>query len=184
MQNQFATPQIYIFGRIVSGVGFPANELFVKYKFLYGVNFNLINGSEKGDTYQSRAFADEEGVAVYFDQPLFLNLSCRSIKGWPKLYVEVWGNDPDGKTFLAGYGTGFIPAKSGFTKFTISCWRPTESLDFNYGEELLCNIPEFYNKEIVYSTEPKFEVTTVSGGQIIVEIETIFKDFALHGIKI
>lgn len=170
-------------GRIISGNGFPANELFVRYKFIYGDNFNLINGNYKGETYQSHAFVDEEGISVYFDHPISLNLSCRSISGWPRLFVEVWQIDDDGKTSLAGYGTNTIPVKSGYSKFAISCWRPTESLSVNLGETFLGNVPEYFDKSVVYSTAPKFNVTTVSTGQIIVEIEAILKDFILHGIN-
>lgn len=184
MQNAFATPQIFIMGRIISGNGFDAKELFIRYKFVYGTNFNLINGIESGESYQSRAFTDEEGIAVYFDQPLSLNLSCRSISGWPKLNVEVWSIDDEGKTSLGGYGTCYIPVKSGYSKMAICCWRPTQSLGLNLGEELLHNIPEFYDKTVVDSTLPKFGVTTVSTGQILIELEIIFKDFILHGIRI
>ena len=184
MSNQFTSPQIYMFGRIVSGNGFSADELFVKYKFIYGEDFEVKKGNVSGETYQSKAYRDEEGIAVYFDQPLYLHLKCTGISGWPKLFVEVWEVDEDEKTSLGGYGIASIPVKAGCSKFPICCWRPTESLSFNFEEAFLGNVPEYKNKFAVETTVSKFGVTSMSTGQIIVEIECLFQNFSFFGINI
>lgn len=184
MQNAFATPQIYLTGRIINAVGFDSNELYLRYQIIIGVNYTLINGVLKGDTFQSLTMEENDINVVYFDQPMYFNLSCRSIKGWPKILVEVWGNDGEGRNSMIGYGTAFFPVKPGYTKMSINCWRPTEESSPGLGETLLGNNSEFFDKSAVYTTDEKFGVYSISTGQVNLEIEMIFKDFKLHGIEI
>ena len=184
MLNAFATPQIYIMGRILNACGFDSEELYLKYNIIFGPNFNVVNGETSGETFQSKAYEEDNINVVNFDQPLSLNLSCRSINGWPKIFVEVWSNDHEGKNCIVGYGTGFIPVKSGFSKMTINCWRPSDNTSPSFKETFLNNNNEFNDKSAVYSTTEKFGVCAISTGQINIELEIIFKDFILHRIEI
>ena len=184
MNNAFATPQLYLTGRIINAVGFDSNELYIKYQIIMGSNFKKLDGVLQGDTFQSLSLQNEEINVVNFDQPLYFNLSCKSIKGWPKILIEVWANDQDGRNSLAGYGTAWIPFKPGYTKMSINCWRPTEEVTTSLGEVLLGNNAEFIDKSAVYSNIEKFGINTVSTGQVNIEVEVILKDFILHGIKV
>ena len=184
MLNDFATPQIYIMGRILNACGFDSEELYLKYNIIFGPNFNVVNGETSGETFQAIAYEEDNINVVNFDQPLSLNLSCRSINGWPKIFVEVWSNDHEGKNCIVGYGTGFIPVKSGFSKMTINCWRPSDKTSPSFKETFLNNNNEFNDKSAVYSTIDKFGVCSISTGQVNIELEIIFKDFILHGIEI
>ena len=184
MLTAFATPQIYIMGRILNACGFDSEELYLKYNIIFGPNFNVVNGETSGETFQAIAYEEDNINVVNFDQPLSLNLSCRSINGWPKIFVEVWSNDHEGKNCIVGYGTGFIPVKSGFSKMTINCWRPSDKTSPSFKETFLNNNNEFNDKSAVYSTIDKFGVCSISTGQVNIELEIIFKDFILHGIEI
>ena len=184
MLNAYATPQIYIMGRILNACGFDSEELYLKYNIIFGPNFNVVNGETSGETFQAIAYEEDNINVVNFDQPLSLNLSCRSINGWPKIFVEVWSNDHEGKNCIVGYGTGFIPVKSGFSKMTINCWRPSDKTSPSFKETFLNNNNEFNDKSAVYSTIDKFGVCSISTGQVNIELEIIFKDFILHGIEI
>jgi len=184
MLNAFARPQLFIMGRILNASGFDTEELYLKYDIIFGPNFNVLNGITSGETFQSIAYEEDNINVVNFDQPISLNLSCQSINGWPKIVVEVWSNDKEGKNCIIGYGTGFIPIKSGFSKMAINCWRPSKSITASLEETLLGNNKEFHDKSAVYSTAEKFGVTSISTGQVNIELELIFKDFILHGIQI
>lgn len=178
IRNYDATPQIFITGRIIKAEDFDLKEMFVKYKFVYGPNFILIDGKDSGETFQNVSYDMETYVA--FDHPINLNLKCRSIKGWPKLYIEAWGTDGDGKNMLQGYNTVFIPFYNGQVKLTCNTWRP----DNGYLKSKLLGVtPQFKHTQFVYSSEEKFEVDSVSSGSIIIELDIILKDFELHGIE-
>ena len=83
MLNAYATPQIFIQGRILNANGFNSDELYIKYKIVINSNFSLIDGILKGETFQCLSSGQENVNVVHFDQPLFLNLACKSITGWP-----------------------------------------------------------------------------------------------------
>ena len=80
------------------------------------------------------------------------------------------------------YETGFILIKSGFTKMTINCWRPSGSTSLSFEERLLGNNNKFKDKTAVYSTAEKFGVCWISTGKVNIELELIFKDFILHNL--
>lgn len=184
MLNAYATPQIYVTGRILSAMGFDSGELCIKYSVIIGSNYSLIDGILNADTFQCLASENDEMNIIHFDQPIYFNLSCSSIKGWPKILVEVWSNDSDGRTCLVGYGTGYFPVKAGYSRMSINCWRPTSEIGQTMSEKLLSNHAEFNDKSVVYSNTEKFGINSVSTGQVNIEVETIFKDFLLHGIRI
>ena len=108
MLNAYATPQIFIQGRILNANGFNSDELYIKYKIVISSNFSLVDGKLKGETFQCLSSGQENVNVVHFDQPLFLNLSCKSITGWPKISVEVWSNEMDSRNCLLGYGCVFL----------------------------------------------------------------------------
>lgn len=184
MIDAFATPQIYLTGRILNAIGFDTDGLYLKYKIIIGTNYNLIDGVLSGQTFVSELNEEDNINVIYFDQPLYFNLACRSVKGWPKILVEVFSNDSDGKSCLAGYGIGYFPVNPGYNRMTINCWRPTKDVGSSLEENLLGNTSEFVDKSAVYTITEKFGVNSVSTGQINIECEIILKDFILHGIKI
>lgn len=67
-----------------------------------------------------------------WDHPIDLYYATRSIRGWPKLYIEVWNIDNVGRysigmckyLWLAGYGITTIPFSPGKNSIEIKCWRP------------------------------------------------------------
>src|SRR4051794_20433589 len=111
MQTTGATPQIFVNGRIVSASNFDSQEMFIKWGLIIGSNFKVIDGKIKGETFQ--VVTEGEDKYVPFDHPMLFNLSCTSIKGWPKFLVELWSTDSDNRNSLIGYGTSFLPFRKG-----------------------------------------------------------------------
>ena len=146
--------------------------------FVYGPNFTLIDGKDKGETFQNVASNEENFVS--FDHPLNLNFKCRSVKGWPKLMLEVWGTDSDNRNSLIGYSCNFIPFLNGNISLKCYTWRPENSVLKSF---FLGITKEFESKSIISSNEEKFQLNTVSTGYVTVELDIIIKDFELHGIE-
>ena len=182
MQSVHATPQIFAMGRIVKASNFEDLELFVKWEIISGSNFKLIEGNSKGETFLGNSRLEDR--EIYFDHPFNFNLSCRSIKGWPKFLFEVWGTDQDSRNRLLGYGTTFLPFKTGNMKIDVPCWRPTESINESTKEFFLGNTAEFVDKSAVYSVDEKFGMNSISTGSVTIEIDIIMKDFGIHGIQV
>jgi hypothetical protein len=180
MRSAHSTPQIFVTGRITKATNFDCESLFIKWSLNFGTNFKLIEGGLKGETFQGEGRYGE--CTINFDHPINFNLSCRSIKGWPKILVEAWSTDIHGRNSLIGYGTSFLPFKKGSSLIKIKCWRPSQNLTSSISERLLGNNPEFIDKSAVFSTEDKFGLHSISTGNVIIELDMIEKDFDLHGI--
>lgn len=71
----------------------------------------LMGGKEAGETYEEiRDSIEEQSV---WDHPFDLHYKAKAIRGWPKLYVEVWQANSSGRYSVAGYGIGVIPFEPG-----------------------------------------------------------------------
>ena len=62
-----------------------------------------------------------------------LHYTCEAIRGWPKLIVEVWGEDSFGRNSIAGYGMLTFPLSNGDFKLEIDCWTPLACLRVSLG---------------------------------------------------
>jgi hypothetical protein len=178
IQSYESTPQIFITGSIQKAFGFNSNEMYIRYIFIYGDNHFLISGCDKGETFQNKSSPIEEYTP--FDHPLNLHLKCRSVKGWPKLLLEVWSTDSHNRNNMVGYGMTTVPFKSGFERMEVSCWRPK-------GNEIKTYITgitsEIEDKSIIFSCEEKFGFEVMTTGVVIVQLDVILKDFEIHGIE-
>ena len=66
----------------------------------------MISGSEEGETFTAQS---SNNYFVPFEHPFDINYSTKSVRGWPKLLVEAWEVDNEGRNSLAGYGVTTIP---------------------------------------------------------------------------
>ena len=74
-------------GKISGASGFGEDTLFMKFWFKSGEMWNVISGTEFGDTFQSTA---SHKKFVPFEHPIDINYTTESVRGWPKIMVEVW----------------------------------------------------------------------------------------------
>ena len=102
--------------------GFDSNRLFCKWELKTGIAWYLLNGKEKGETYEE--IKDETDEYSIWDHPFDIHYKARSMRGWPKFVIEVWEVDTQGRYSLAGYGLGTIPCTPGQHLLKIKCWRP------------------------------------------------------------
>lgn len=49
------------------------------------------------------------GKTIPLEHPFDLNYAASTLRGWPKLCIEVWGIDDDGRNTIAGYGVIGMP---------------------------------------------------------------------------
>ena len=82
------TPQVHIIGELRGATGFDSERLFCKYEFRVGHNWTHMSGKHEGETFEEvRDSINEQSV---WDHPFDLHYKTKAIRGWPKLYVEVW----------------------------------------------------------------------------------------------
>ena len=177
VDSVYKTPQLHIIGKVSYAKDFDCYSLYLKYTFKSGTYWNNISGSISGETFES--IINDEQIAP-LEHPFDINYSTKSMRGWPRLVIEVWQTDSEGKSSIGGYGILSIPMKSGHHKCKIYCWRPQAS----WADKLLGTHPELEFKDILISTQNKFALKTESTGEIVFEFDLLLKDFHLHGICI
>ncbi|CAI2382494.1 unnamed protein product [Moneuplotes crassus] len=178
-----ATPQLHLIGEIKSAKNFESNRLFCKWEFKYGKHLTVIDGNTEGETFEEEK-PDKE-TAFYFDHPFDIHFKVESMRGWPKVVVEVWEVADDGKYFIAGYGTGTIPCSPGSHNIEIKCWRPKDQTWYGYLRESLLGVrSELATKEMLLSSMERNLFESETTGSITVDIGIIAKDFELYGIKL
>ncbi|CAD8102899.1 unnamed protein product [Paramecium primaurelia] len=171
------SPQVFIVGKIAGATNFNNSSIYVKYFFRVGDHWKKISGQEEGETFQS---SSQHSKFVPLEHPIDLNYVTKSVRGWPKLLVEVWEVDDHGRNSLGGYGLTSLPIEPGEYQFDIPCWRPEAS----FFDKLIGAYPELVHRDLLFSGESRFGFKVESTGNIHIELAIITKDFHLHGVQI
>lgn len=173
--SAYKTPQVHILGKIAYAENFDCHGLYVKFSFKSGINWALLAGSGYGETFLS--YINNEQVAP-LEHPIDLNYAAKSLRGWPRVIIEVWVVDSSKKSTIGGYGVVAIPTQSGFHKIKVDCWRPISTT----GDKLLGTYPELEFKDVLISSQSRYGLVTETTGTVTLELDVILKDFQLHGV--
>ena len=150
-----STPQVHMIGEIKGAVGFEHNRLFCKYEVRCGTNWTQLAGKEQGETYEE--IRDEIDEGAIWDHPFDLHFKCNAVRGWPKIYVEVWQADNEGRYSLAGYGLGVVPFTPGHHRMEIKCWAPIKPGFFDQLRASMLGIrPELEFKDMLFSSTERY----------------------------
>jgi hypothetical protein len=107
---------VHLIGKISGAKHFTSDEVYIKYFFKIGDNWKHLSGKVEGETFQSKA---EHGRYIPLEHPIDINFSAKSVRGWPKLLVEVWEIDHHGRNSLAGYSIVTLPFEQGEYKLEL-----------------------------------------------------------------
>ena len=92
---------MHIIGKIAGAENFNTSTIYLKYSFKTSDQWQLMSGITEGDTWQTTS---EHGKFVPLEHPIDINYVVKSIRGWPRLFVEVWQVDNTKRNSIAGYG--------------------------------------------------------------------------------
>ena len=147
-----------------------------------GNNWQLLDGNDSGETfYDSSAHLQDLSV---FEHPINVHYSCKSVTGWPRIYVEVWGVDEYGRHTIYGYGVVSVPCSPGNYNLEIPMWRPEGTTFQKFASLFLGANPELSYTNVVLSANDRFGMQCVSTGSVQVRLGVVTKDFNLHGVCI
>ena len=76
-----------------------------------------------------------------WDHPVDLHYVSRSIRGWPKIFVEVWEVN-ENRHSISGYGEASLPTTPGHHLLEVHCWRPYGNESHRSASEYLGARPE------------------------------------------
>lgn len=180
MDSVFRTPQVHLIGELVGAEGFNTNKVYARWEINVGTDWRLLAGIDQGETFYDSSEHSQD-IAV-FEHPVDLHYACKSLTGWPRLVVEVWGVDVHGRHAVAGYGAIAIPCAPGEYSLKVPTWRPQGTAEHKRLSYYLGANPELVHKKMLLSGNARFGLSTVSSGTVLLRIGVIVKDFHLHGI--
>lgn len=149
---------------------------FVKYSIKYGEKWHLLNGKTEGETFE---YVLENDSQMHIGHSIDLHFSTESVRGWPKIMLEVWVSDQDGRNKIAGYGMAslpIVPWKK--TSVSAACWAPRPGLV----ERMLGSHPELAHKDILMASQPRVGLVGQSCGFVSMSFTCFSKDFDIHGV--
>eukprot|EP00300_Choanocystis_sp_HF-7_P034409 c47133_g1_i1.p2 GENE.c47133_g1_i1~~c47133_g1_i1.p2 ORF type:complete len:185 (-),score=17.50 c47133_g1_i1:108-662(-) len=180
--------EVHIIGQISSACGFPSNSLFCKWELEAGYNgtsgWRVVTGATKGRT-QVDLPEDDAGTGIaVFAHPMDVHYACDSVRGWPRLKVEVWHQDTYGRCELYGYGFVHVPSAPGQFDLEIRTWRPKLSFWESLKAWLVGGSPELVTDDVVTSPMDRFSLVTETMGLVQVSIGIILRGFAENGVSV
>ena len=150
-------------------------SIYVKAEFIYGENWKLISGKAKFESFEVETSTSNTPI----EQPFDLHFISQDVRGWPKLIVEVWVVDTDGRHSIGGYGIISCPFRSGDHVLSIPCWRPKGTWFDNF----IGAHSELQHRSVIVSSLSKFGLKTYSTGKVVVELKIMNKDFSYQGVQ-
>lgn len=118
-------PEVHFIGEISKGFGFfqqhpssffsssssSSSSISCKWKIEWGDSFSILAGESKGQTQYS--LMDEDDRSCTWNHPMDLHFASASMKGWPRIIVQLWELDKYGRTLLGGFGFAHFPCTKG-----------------------------------------------------------------------
>ena len=173
--------ELHVTGQLHSASDFEATGLFAKYEALASDNFRLLQGIAHGHTHVDHPHDDEIALWAH---PIDLHYATKSIDGWPRINIEVWGVDEFGRVELQGYGVAIVPTAPGLHEVRCKTWRPSGSLREQLSSFFLGGVPTLKNRDVISSGSERYRLSTESSGEVVLKLCVVPKDFQRYGVSL
>lgn len=173
--------ELHILGQIVGASKFKRRNVFCKWGFHTGSNFEFLEGVTEG---QTQVDVPLEGEMAVFGQPLDVHYACKGVSGWPKLHFQVWTQDVHSRNDICGYGFCHVPVAPGIHTVECPCWIPEGTAMEKITAFFVGGAPRLKHEDIVYSPGDRYRLMTRSTGLVHVQFQIVLKDFAKYGVVV
>jgi B9 domain-containing protein 2 len=117
---------VHVIGELAGATGFGAGiAVTAKWAFEVGERWELLEGARGGQTQTDTPEGGSE-VAVW-SHPIDAHWAVGAAQGWPRLLLQVWRLDDDGRLEVAGYAVVHVPSAPGSHELSVQTWRPIGS---------------------------------------------------------
>lgn len=170
-------------GQIINGL-FPGKDnLYCKYCFFYGDDWQVISGQEENCS-QIALKTSDSGFRSIWNLPIDVTFRSSNPFKWPSLVVSVYGSDFFGNDVVRGYGATHVPSISGHHERQIATFVPKSSSLLNAFQTWFTGKrAEFLDSRIVAQGNDRSIVRVSTQGMVTVAMDIILKDFHKHGYK-
>jgi B9 domain-containing protein 2 len=188
VSRTFKQPHLHVLGEVVGGVGFP-DGVTCRFALEAGVAGDLAwEKSEGEDAGQTQVAYSEEGDGAdeaVWAHPLDVHFLAGSLRGWPRMTVEVWRLDEAGRMEICGYGMCHVPSTPGVHDVDIVTWRPIGTPLQELAALYIGGAPRLSRASYVYSRRTeRHELLTTGSGTVRVRFELVMRNFPTHGVEL
>jgi len=119
-------PEVHVIGELKGAFDLPHDKVFAKWQFEFDSrNWRVVDGESAGRTWTA-ARPQSDQVAPW-NHPIDVTFVCSGLKGWPKLFLEVFSLDSYNREDLCGYGFCNVPASPGTHLLQVPLYQPSGS---------------------------------------------------------
>ena len=180
-------PEVHVIGEIVGGSGFGAG-VTCKFELDWGDGWECIEGADadggvSGQTHTDYPI-DGTDMAVWA-HPIDAHFGTSNVQGWPKILLQVWKLDGDGRMHLEGYGFCHVPTSPGHVEVEVQTWRPLGTHMQEFASFFVGGAPKLKEMDVVFrkAWESRCHLFTASSGAVHLSLDVILKNFADNNVE-
>ncbi|XKL62909.1 hypothetical protein PGB90_002742 [Kerria lacca] len=157
------------------------DNIYCKYCFVYGSDWELISGIEEGISQVSRKSQDNRKIFI-LNFPLEICFKSTNPYGWPRIVLSIYGLDSFGNDVIRGYGMYHLPVISGKCTKIISTFVPaSSSLLQQMTSWLTGRKPEYIDSRVLAYGDGREVTRVISQGKVWIMFNVMIKDMRKFG---
>lgn len=143
------------------------DNLYCKYSFNYGHDWNVVHGVEHGISQIARRGSGQDSQVFIWNYPVDITFRSSNVFGWPQIVISVYGINFMGKDVIKGYGCIHLPVVPGSHTVYVRLYVPASSSWCNRLTSWITgNPPEFFDAKFVSQGKGR-EVTRVHSNGVV-----------------
>ncbi|KAL3780813.1 hypothetical protein ACHAWO_004459 [Cyclotella atomus] len=182
---------VMVTGTIESVTSLASNELYCRYTFAYGPDWEVVHGVSMGlsqigrcGIVKSRDASEDGSNTIVWNFPIEISFQSTNPFGWPRLALSIYGFDFLGRDVLVGYASLLVPINPGRHTKHLKTFKPVSGgrcqqiLNWIMGTN-----PEYYDSKMVTRSEGRGVTKMISddGSVVKVNLTVTRKDFNSFG---
>lgn len=157
------------------------NEVFLKYFFVFGQDWELVSGLEEGSSQIGHKSIDNR-QKIAFNFPLDVTYKSTSPFGWPQLVLSCYGQDVFGNDVARGYGVTHLPMSPGRHRIKIPLFVPESTSKLQqFLAWLRGRRPEYVDPRVIAHGEGRDVTRVKSQGFVELSFNIATKDMRKLG---
>ncbi|XP_065222053.1 B9 domain-containing protein 1 [Planococcus citri] len=157
------------------------DNIYCKYCFVYGPDWELISGTEEGISQVSRKSQDERQIFI-INFPIETCFKSTNPYGWPRIVLSVYGMDSFGNDVVRGYGMAHLPITAGKCSKCIATFAPaSSSLLQQMTSWLTGRRPEYIDPRVLAFGDGREVTRVTSQGKVWISFNLLMKDMRKYG---
>lgn len=143
------------------------DNLYCKYSFTCGYDWNVVHGVEHGISQIARRGSGQDSQKFIWNYPVDITFRSTNVHGWPQIVISVYGINALGKDIIRGYGCIHLPVVPGQHDVFVRLYVPaSSSWCQRFTSWITGNPPEFFDAKFISQGKGR-EVTRVHSGGVV-----------------